>query len=442
MGKIKLCPRCNGKMVAISERTGGFSGKKAAAGALITGIPEVGLAAGALGKKLVTLRCEKCGYTIETDAKTAERAEWYGDVYGPAVELTTRMARESYENQRKLEILDRQLKSVLRKRFMPKKEFSAGPILTEEERKAQRRQNAVICICEKAGAAVCEDGTVVLAGDINDDIRKEVKNWKNVVSVCLNSKSIYGLCADGRVVCAGRNIFNNEVKTWTEITELACAEDHILGLKKDGTVVAAGNNEVGQCDVSEWKDVVSINSNGIGEFAPSYSAGITTEGKLVIAGKTRMEISDVDERLGYDIVYGELTVNGMFGVAAFEGLFGEELFDRWGNLVDVSCYADTSSSIYGLREGGAVYAATSTVSYSENERKVLEESNDIVAISAGKCAISFLRKDGIVLTSTLHYPEARQETSDWEEIVAIADNGYVRIGVKTDGTVAVGGEKY
>ena len=198
MGKIKLCPRCNGKMVAISEMTGVFSGKKAAAGALITGIPEVGLAAGALGKKLVTLRCEKCGYTIETDAKIAERAEWYGDVYGPAVELTTRMARESYENQRKLEILDRQLKSVLRKRFMPEKEFSAGPILTEEERKAQRRQNAVICICEKAAAAVCEDGTVVLAGDINDDIRKEVKNWKNVVSVCLNSKSIYGLCADGR----------------------------------------------------------------------------------------------------------------------------------------------------------------------------------------------------------------------------------------------------
>ena len=132
----------------------------------------------------------------------------------------------------------------------------------------------------------------------------------------------------------------------------------------------------------------------------------------------------------------------MFGVAAFEGLFGEELFDRWGNLVDVSCYADTSSSIYGLREDGAVYAATSTVSYSENERKVLEESNDIVAISAGKCAISFLRKDGTVLTSTHYYPEAGQETSGWEKIVTVADNGYVRIGVRTNGTVAVGGEKY
>lgn len=59
-----LCPRCrNGFLQAISERTGGFSGGKAAIGAVIAG--PVGLAAGALGKKKITYQCSNCGYTVE-----------------------------------------------------------------------------------------------------------------------------------------------------------------------------------------------------------------------------------------------------------------------------------------------------------------------------------------------------------------------------------------
>ena len=59
------CPQCRlGYFTRVGERKGGFSGGKAAAGALIAG--PIGLAAGALGKKKVTYRCNRCGYTIET----------------------------------------------------------------------------------------------------------------------------------------------------------------------------------------------------------------------------------------------------------------------------------------------------------------------------------------------------------------------------------------
>jgi hypothetical protein len=50
-------------MKAISERKGGFSGGKAALGAVIAG--PIGIAAGALGKKKVTYQCPKCGYVME-----------------------------------------------------------------------------------------------------------------------------------------------------------------------------------------------------------------------------------------------------------------------------------------------------------------------------------------------------------------------------------------
>lgn len=59
------CPKCRlGYLQAVGERKGGFSGGKAVAGALIAG--PLGLAAGALGKKLTCYRCSRCGYTVES----------------------------------------------------------------------------------------------------------------------------------------------------------------------------------------------------------------------------------------------------------------------------------------------------------------------------------------------------------------------------------------
>ena len=58
------CSKCSmGYYARVGERTGGFSGGKAVAGAVIAG--PLGIAAGALGKKKVTYKCSKCGYTVE-----------------------------------------------------------------------------------------------------------------------------------------------------------------------------------------------------------------------------------------------------------------------------------------------------------------------------------------------------------------------------------------
>lgn len=58
------CPKCGiGYLVAIGERTGGFSGGKAAIGAVIAG--PIGLAAGVLGKRKTTYQCNRCNYIVE-----------------------------------------------------------------------------------------------------------------------------------------------------------------------------------------------------------------------------------------------------------------------------------------------------------------------------------------------------------------------------------------
>lgn len=61
---LKTCPKCRrGYLIAVGERTGGFSGGKAALGAVLLG--PIGIAAGALGKKKTMYQCNKCGYTVE-----------------------------------------------------------------------------------------------------------------------------------------------------------------------------------------------------------------------------------------------------------------------------------------------------------------------------------------------------------------------------------------
>lgn len=61
---FKTCPKCRrGYLRAVGERTGGFSGGKAALGAVLLG--PIGIAAGALGKKKTMYQCNKCGYTVE-----------------------------------------------------------------------------------------------------------------------------------------------------------------------------------------------------------------------------------------------------------------------------------------------------------------------------------------------------------------------------------------
>lgn len=59
-----ICPSCyRGNLQLVGQRTGGFSGGKAVAGAVLLG--PLGLAAGALGKKKNLYQCSACGFTIE-----------------------------------------------------------------------------------------------------------------------------------------------------------------------------------------------------------------------------------------------------------------------------------------------------------------------------------------------------------------------------------------
>ncbi len=47
---------------------------------------------------------------------------------------------------------------------------------------------------------------------------------------------------------------------WRNIVAISAGGFHTVGLCEDGMVVAVGSNESGQCDVSNWRDIVALSA--------------------------------------------------------------------------------------------------------------------------------------------------------------------------------------
>ena len=126
------------------------------------------------------------------------------------------------------------------------------------------------------------DGTVVAAGN-NWGHPKDVESWTNIVAVGAGDAFTVGLKADGSVVVQGhlkRDEGEIRVDDWTDIVAISVEPDGVMGLRADGTVVYTGTNTAIESNVKSWKDVIAIS---VGNY---FSAAITAQGELLIAGNT------------------------------------------------------------------------------------------------------------------------------------------------------------
>ena len=221
-------------------------------------------------------------------------------------------------------------------------------------------------------------------------IRKRLLTFQNCIS-CYNNT--VGLKANGTVVAEGSNINGQcEVSDWQDIVAVSVGFSHTVGLKSDGTVVAVGENDDGECEVSDWRDIVAIS------VGSNYTVGLKSDGTVVAVGEN-------DD--------GECKVSG------------------WRNIVAISA---GSSHTVGLKSDGTVVAVGDN---SNGECKV-SDWRDIVAVSAGSSHTVGLRSDGtVVAVGRADYGKCK--VSDWRDIVAVSAGGSHTIGLKSDGTVVMAG---
>lgn len=202
-----------------------------------------------------------------------------------------------------------------------------------------------------------------------------------------------GLKSDGTVLVVGDNRYGQcDVSEWRDIVAISAEAYHTVGLKADGTVVAVGDNLYDQCEVSGWRNIVAITVND------AHTVGLKSDGTVVAVG------------------------NNMDGQCEVSG---------WRNIVAISAGDDHT---VGLKADGTVVAVGNNYSGQCN----VSEWRDIVAISAGDFHTMGLKADGTVVA--VGYNEYGQcEVSGWKDIVSISAGWGLSVGLKSDGTMVVAG---
>lgn len=254
--------------------------------------------------------------------------------------------------------------------------------------------------------AVKKDGTVYATGFGLYDIC-DVSDWTDIVAVSTSSALTLGLKKDGTVVAAGSRIsYHEELSKWDNIVAISTggsrhssgivndyyAYSYALGVRSDGTVEAAGSNRYGQCNVSDWTDIVAI-SAGV-----SHTVGLKTDGTVVATGENKNGQCDVSD---------------------------------WTDIVAINA---GNTYTVGLKADGTVV----TTDESEDVRCDVSKWTDIVAISVGRWHTVGLRADG-TLVATGGNTHSQCDVSDWADIVAICAGEDYTVGLQADGTLVFAG---
>lgn len=112
---------------------------------------------------------------------------------------------------------------------------------------------------ENRTAVLHKNGTVTHASNKGHNTVSSVPSGLTAVQIAVGSEHTVILRSDGTVTAVGGNSFGQcDVSEWSDIVEIAAGRYFTLGLRSDGTVVACGSNRCGQCDVSDLNNVISV----------------------------------------------------------------------------------------------------------------------------------------------------------------------------------------
>ena len=261
----------------------------------------------------------------------------------------------------------------------------------EEPRNAQAYADAELLLAEgKNIEAAIAFGRIAGYKDARD---RSFKLWGvNGPTIIAGYGHTVALKTDGTVVAVGGNEYGQcDVSEWTDIVAISGGDANTVGLKADGTVVVAGDNEDGQCNVSDWTDIMAIGS-GI------PTVGLKTNGTVITTRDREVKVSD------------------------------------WTNIAEI---CKKNGRIVGLKTDGTVVAT----GFNSDGQCDVSGWTDIVAISAGLWHTVGLKADGTVVAVGDNY-HGQCDVSNWTDIVAISAGGQHTVGLKADGTVVAVGENH
>ena len=240
-----------------------------------------------------------------------------------------------------------------------------------------------------------------------------------------------GLKNDGTLISSGSNDSGQcDVSDWKDIVAVSAGNRHTVGLKSDGTVVAAGSNNYGECNIEDWKDIKQISAGHC------YTVGLKNDGTVIATGPGEYGKCGVTSwkdivsiSAGFTHTVG-LKSDGTV-VAVGENDYGQCDVSNWKDIIAISA---GDNHTVGLKSDGTVVAV------GDNDYGQCDVSNwkDIVAISSEDCHTVGLKSDGTVV-AVGENDDGQCDVSNWKDIVAISSGDCHTVGLKSDGTVVAAG---
>jgi len=210
---------------------------------------------------------------------------------------------------------------------------------------------------------------------------------------------------DGMVSAAGQNSEGQcDVSDWSNIVAVSAGYRHSVGLRADGTVVATGLNSGGQCEVSGWTDIVDICTGW------ECTVGVRRDGTVLYTGTA------------YD---GAHRVSG------------------WSDIVQVGA---NDILTVGLRRDGTVVATGYLEQEFPESAAKMAGWRDVVSVCVGDLCVVGLRADGtVVAVKALEvdgYQGTAEDVTEWRDIVSVDACGEIIFALGKDGRVKVAVGEY
>lgn len=273
------------------------------------------------------------------------------------------------------------------------------------------------------------DGVIEAISRRNAEFKKTIMPYAVKAArkpiACGKGGHIVALRCDGTVVATGDNAKGQcNVSDWRDIIAIAVGESHTVGLKSDGTVVAVGDNGDGQCNVSGWNDIVALAAGG------AITVGLKSSGRLVIANdnfkfKSWEQALKWEDIVAITVYYARDVIVGLKSdgtVVATNNSMNCAIRLHWGDEKIVAISGGMGLRVDGtvvkhdsFVRGGIMFTAPDVI---ERELAYVDKWENIVAIEVDDYGdIVGLRSDGTVLTTSKNY---REEVSHWKDIMPVS----------------------
>ncbi len=251
------------------------------------------------------------------------------------------------------------------------------PMLTADQKRAYHAKRFSLY---KEAYLVLGDGTI------------PGTNISNAVSVDAGEYQTIVLNSSGNVISIDNDGHNLVIPIPEQINavQIAAGQKHLVLLDNNGTVKAYGDNTFGQCNTSEWTDIIAVAAGA------NFTAGLKSDGTLVACGSNMSSQCDVSSYVGaVDIDAMDQTLVILFadGTVAVRGdiSLGIKNADSFTNVKRISAgdgciVAETNDGKF-LMASGIVKGSCGSV----------DTWKDVRLFSAGSACAAYVNAQGNII---------------------------------------------